>query len=397
MGFKVTPFPDMPIENATLLGHDKVIKNLITFLESGSIVTPLTIAVHGDWGSGKTSIMNTLLGKLSERRFDTIFFEAWKYEYSNPSLGLVSSIAVKYSDDSKKIKLIVTTAATILANKFLNTDITQLVDIVTNREQTKKTLTDELYEIIEKKLDKKKLIIIIDDLDRCDVENSLQLLSLIKLFLSIPNCICIAAVDFNRLRQAWLQKYHVTDNNLNETGQEYLDKIFQVRIGIPKPSTLQVEKYLRPLVPGMPKILLELFAKIGPKNPRAIKKILNLISYRSTLLYSKFDAESATLWTILEEIVGNEMLIRICDVLKKEKHSLGEAVYSMSEDWSSLKNFLTNHIPAKDLLPKMEKLKIYFEDGNRFIKSSKFRTRFSVNKLERDFEALYLATNEVLK
>ena len=108
-------------------------------------------------------------------------------------------------------------------------------------------LSDQLSNIIRNKFDQKKLVIIIDDLDRCDVENALQLLTVTKLFLDIENCICIAAVDFNRLKQAWHQKYR-TDNSTSGSdsdGSEYLDKIFQVRIGIPRPSAEQIREYVK--------------------------------------------------------------------------------------------------------------------------------------------------------
>ena len=85
------------------------------------------------------------------------------------------------------------------------------------------------------------MIIIIDDLDRCDVENSLQILSIIKLFFDLPNCICIAAVDFNRLKNAWLRKYSIQDIVNQNDASEYLDKIFQVRIGIPEPTEEQIK------------------------------------------------------------------------------------------------------------------------------------------------------------
>ena len=72
----------------------------------------------------------------------------------------------------------------------------------------------------------KKLIILIDDLDRCDVENSLQILSVLKLFLDIENIICIAAVDYKRLENAWLRKYTIQDKMHQNDAKQYLDKIF---------------------------------------------------------------------------------------------------------------------------------------------------------------------------
>jgi len=393
MTFKINPISDTPTEKAKLLGHDKIVKNLINFLELPNLITPLTIAINGDWGSGKTSIMKTLFANLDDSKFDTLFFEAWKYEYSNPSLGLIAKISSKYEKDEGKIRAIVHTGATILANKFLNIDLEKIIDIITSREKDSQTLTDMLEELIKKNIDDKKLIIVIDDLDRCDVENTLQLLALVKLFLNIPECICITAVDFKRLRQAWLQKYQVKDDESEKAGVDYLDKIFHVKIGIPRPPAQQIEDYLKPMVPGMPKPLLELFSKLGPKNPRAIKRIMNLISYRSIMLPSAHKAESAFLWTLLEEILGNSLTIQVHDVSKREGKTLGDVMYSLADNIRDVKDFYEKRINQKILAPKLGALLLYFEHANIFVKSGKI----SYQKINKNFETLYELTNEAIK
>jgi len=202
LSFQIKPIKDIPYEDAKLLGHDKIITNLKTFLENENMITPLSIAIHGDWGSGKTSIMKTLAKKLDNTKFAVSFFEAWKYEYSNPSLGLITELAEHYEQDRGKIVAILRAAAYILSNKYLGVDSEQVIKIMSHSKQSTETLSKQLRDLIQKKIGK-KLIIIIDDLDRCDVENTLQLLAIIKLFLDLENCICIAAVDFKRLKEAW--------------------------------------------------------------------------------------------------------------------------------------------------------------------------------------------------
>lgn len=45
-------------EEVDLLGIDRYKSGLVRFIKSSN--TPITIALQGEWGSGKTSLMNTL-------------------------------------------------------------------------------------------------------------------------------------------------------------------------------------------------------------------------------------------------------------------------------------------------------------------------------------------------
>src|SRR5256885_12642914 len=123
MGFQINPVKDVPEDDAKLLGHDRIIVNLKTFLEQQNMITPLSIAIHGDWGSGKTSIMKTLSKKLNQEHFEIELFEAWKYEYANPSLGLISELTEKYAHGNVTlIQSILRAAIHILSNQFLELD-----------------------------------------------------------------------------------------------------------------------------------------------------------------------------------------------------------------------------------------------------------------------------------
>ena len=42
--------------------------------------TPMTIGIHGEWGSGKTSLMLMLRDRLEYEGFKTVWFNAWKYD-----------------------------------------------------------------------------------------------------------------------------------------------------------------------------------------------------------------------------------------------------------------------------------------------------------------------------
>lgn len=313
--FKLKPVNDNPTNNARLLGHDVVVQTLKEFVESNEMISSSSVAIHGDWGTGKTSVMTTLHSKLDRNKIEVLFFEAWKYEYTNPSLGLIAEITQKYlSGNGDLAKKIIEAAIYILSDKFLGIDLSTASNVIRGNQKRMTNLTDEIKKII--KNINKRFVIIIDDLDRCDVENALQILALMKLFLSVDNCVVIAAVDFKRLQQAWKKKYQISDDD--KDSRDYLDKIFQIRIAIPVPTRVKIKEYLLSLTENMPHELQELFPMFSPSNPRAIKRMLNLISYRSYLLNSPRKIYSSCLWTLLEQKLGNEILVHLCDAVGRQ-------------------------------------------------------------------------------
>lgn len=393
MSFQINPVIDKPQEDAILLGHDKIVNNLKTFLEQKNMITPLSIAIHGDWGSGKTSIMKTLSKKLDTSKFAIVFFEAWKYEYSNPSLGLISELVEQFSNNREVIRSVLTTALAILSNQYLGLDVEKVVDMLRQSREKTEPLSNRLQKIIKESIGNKTLVIIIDDLDRCDVENTLQLLAIIKLFLDIENCVCIAAVDFNRLKQAWKTKYQSQENTHDE-GSEYLDKIFQIRIGIPTPPIEQIQKYLKTLVSNMPDKVAELFSNALPKNPRAIKRIINLVAYRQNLLVSHYKEFSAIFWTLLEEIVGNSSLIHTSNKFEENRLSWGDLITAKGNNWDYIQNTM-NHMgqPPSAVTRDISKFRAFMLGSHGI--SQEFRITSDI--IDGDFSTLYHATNEALK
>lgn len=387
--FKLKPVNDNPANDAKLLGHDTIVRTLKNFIESNDMISSSSIAIHGDWGTGKTSIMTTLSNQLDGDKIEVLFFEAWKYEYSNPSLSLISEISGKYHGDDKELaKRIVEAAIYILTDKFLGVDPGGAARILRGNTQRISAITDDLKKIISSI--GKRLVIIIDDLDRCDVENSLQILSLMKLFLSIDNCVIIAAVDFKRLQQAWRMKYQISNSEEHDS-RDYLDKIFQIRIGIPVPSKEKILEYVLTLTENMPDDLKEIFSTLLPKNPRTIKRMLNLISYRSYLLTSTHGIFTSCLWTSLEQEIGNELLIRLYDGVR-ERTTLANMIFK--GNFEDAKNHL-NAVFPKPLLDRidMDMFKTYIERGGQLVQKSEIILR----DFENDFESLYLNTNEQIK
>ena len=387
--FQIRPLPDAPITTSQLLGHASLVDNLKKFLESENMITPLTIAIHGEWGSGKTSLMKTLQANIDLSKFDIIFFEAWKFEYSSPSLGLIGTIIQKYEKRPRVIESILRGAAMVLSNKFLNTELDKLITSIKGNSSEDDIFSTQIRTILKNNLKEKNLIIIIDDLDRCDVENCLQLLSVLKLFLDLEKVICIAAVDFKRLQQAWRQKYKVAADS-EDDGQEYLAKIFQIRIGIPVPSTELMKEYIETLMIAPPNGVLDMLSHVAPKNPRGVKRMLNLMSYRATILNSDLHYESACIWTSLEAIMKNENLIGFVDQLIGNGNTLASLISLSGGNWKTVRELLAKY-GYQDIVNKYAmQLSQFFKNAKLIIGEPSERTE----SFQKDFARLYDTTNE---
>ena len=62
------------------------VDGLVKFIKN--CVTPMTISIQGDWGSGKTSMMNMIRQELGESVF-SIWFNTWQYSQFNLGDDLV--------------------------------------------------------------------------------------------------------------------------------------------------------------------------------------------------------------------------------------------------------------------------------------------------------------------
>lgn len=195
----------------------------------------------------------------------------------------------------------------------------------------------------------KKLIIFIDDLDRCTDAKIIKLLEGIKLYLSISNCIFIFGMDQNNVIRA------LKNNNIHE---EYLDKLFQSIIRIPV-SRKYEEFFIDRIISGFFEEDLEtpekkknfalLLMDILEKNPRKIKNFMNSMRFYWSMKKEKLDIEIFALFhylrinyedifDILERDTG--LLKNLVNVCKNESPNCSIEHYFIER----LKNLITNEI-----------------------------------------------------
>jgi hypothetical protein len=86
---------DRPLRpgDADLLDHTPLAQALSGFLRHQKTEPPLVVAVSGDWGTGKSSLMSLLKGDLEKRGFCPVWFNAWHHQTESHLLAsLLESI-----------------------------------------------------------------------------------------------------------------------------------------------------------------------------------------------------------------------------------------------------------------------------------------------------------------
>ena len=272
-------------------------------------------SIYGEWGSGKSSLMKYLKKEL-DGEFNTFFFEAWEYEKDeNLAMSLLEYITSKNTDVTKELydnivkyggRVLRGLGKSVKMNIPLFTngpafeiDPSAFVEEVSKSEELtfQKALDSFKTEFVrfEDAItagDKPKFnIVFIDDLDRCEPEQVLNLLSAIKLFFTYgQKTIFFCGIDKKAVEQAVKTKYgKVVKAN------EYMEKIFDISFTMPEHEDVLklISLYFddRPIKHGnfegqLDYKISEFFISIKFTNPRRLKKVLNkylILSYYKSI------------------------------------------------------------------------------------------------------------------
>ena len=296
-------YQENDIQYSKVLGIKTFLTNKenIEFLEKNNL-----IALYGEWGSGKSSIFKTLKKSIETGQdYIPLIFETWKYEKDdNLAFSLLEFILSSLNNliDSKKENELIKTAYNILRNfskgislkipfsNFIDIDINKMFEEdEKNKEKCKRSLymiTENFIKDFQEKIDgcvvstNKKILIMIDDLDRCEDESIINLLSALKLMFAVKNIIFICGIDKGAVIQTLLRKYRN-----KEKSEEYLEKIFSINFNVLKTSKLNLFQndeniYLK-------NIKQKIIEATGITNPRKINKSNNKYEFLKEIIFRK--------------------------------------------------------------------------------------------------------------
>lgn len=293
-----------------LLGF-KVHADLLVDVIKDDKILPVTIGVFGDWGSGKSSILKIVEKQLTGDAKDgfkdgtlVLYFNGWVFEgYDDAKAALLESIIEKFAkhktignkvkDETIKLfksvkwmrllglsfkKVIIPGAAAYLTGgasllPFLLNEFSQLKpkdlveklkgdgaeeflkDIIKKNEDEDVTIVREFRDDFKEMIDKseiKKLVVIIDDLDRCTPDRLIENLEAIKLFLNVDKTAFVIGADPRIVRHAIEHRYKTDniekaddpDSRNKRIVSDYLEKLIQIPYYLPKLTDNEVETYL---------------------------------------------------------------------------------------------------------------------------------------------------------
>jgi formylglycine-generating enzyme required for sulfatase activity len=126
----------------------------------------------------------------------------------------------------------------------------------------------------------RRLVVFVDDLDRCLPRKALQVLEAIKLFLDVPGCVFVLGLDPEAIEEAVRTRYKA-----EVKAHDYLDKIIQLPFTLPPLEAEPMRAYVQSLAPTLPDPrCAEVFALGLTPNPRQVKRTLNIFLLLSRLV-----------------------------------------------------------------------------------------------------------------
>jgi Cdc6-like AAA superfamily ATPase len=97
---------------------------------------------------------------------------------------------------------------------------------------------------------KDRIVVMIDDLDRCEPAKSVEVLQAVNLLLNFQYFIVFLGIDARITTRAIEETYKNIFSAAGASGYEYLDKIIQIPFRIPPPRTAEVESFLEKVMRG---------------------------------------------------------------------------------------------------------------------------------------------------
>ena len=312
---QITSITDKPIQAGkdNLLGIESYAEALSDFIRYSS--TPLTLGMQGEWGTGKTSLMNIIRENLEEKgnSLATAWVNTWEFSLFKEAHEITPAVLkglledlIRHCkekgywntpeswDNAKKtfikgLKVVGKFAAKVAVNKATGQD----VDFDFEKESLRSEVA-ELKEEIQKvinlivKSDRNplnKVIFFIDDLDRIEPNVAVEILESLKNIFDIENCVFVVAIDYDVVIKGLVKKFgEKTEKNEREF-RSFFDKIIQVPFTMPI-NSYQIDKLLNDKletlglkIDGKQK---ENYVRIAEYTvgyiPRSIKRFINTFS-----------------------------------------------------------------------------------------------------------------------
>jgi ABC-type dipeptide/oligopeptide/nickel transport system ATPase subunit len=277
-----------------------------------------TVGIYGPWGSGKSTLLRAIAAQLSEHDdVITVQFDAWRHERSEYLIvPLLHQVHKQASEQERKVgeevgralKAIVASLNVRLPGVSLDT---KSVRTWWREDRDRLPALDDAFskpfaalrKISEALGDNRRIVVLVDDLDRCSSDKVVSVLESINIMLDVPGLVFVLALDYDVLTAAIKEhRPHVEEPHV------FVEKMVQLPFRVP-PIDVRRNAFFEELVPDWRKhfaaytelegTLVEIADLALRRNPRQLKRVLNAF----LVLRRIVDRKQLT--------VANELLIAI--------------------------------------------------------------------------------------
>ena len=290
-----------------LLRNEAIAKVVVKLIRSRAD-TSVTIGVHGDWGAGKSSVLNMIEAEFEEGAGPAagdslcIRVNGWEYQgFEDAKIALIESVVTQLVESRgtyAKVKetfgsvrdsidwlkatkrigglafdlatgLPVATIATVVGSAMsapgelmtrenAEAAAAEVKGVLKEGGAPSKTVPQELNEfraafaqlLSDAKI--RRLVVLVDDLDRCLPETAIQTLEAIRLFVSLPKTAFVVGADERMIEYAVRQHFKDLPDEEAYRGypRAYLEKLIQVPFRIPSLGEAETRIYVTMMLVG---------------------------------------------------------------------------------------------------------------------------------------------------
>ena len=311
------------------LGRDTYLLGLLEVVSQAD--PPLVVGVHGDWGTGKTSFMRVLRNLVDKKKraeygaaegkdgipeperlatragaklalqlkqddphIPTVWFNPWEHQFEDePVMPLLDAIrhqqkslwdkiesGIKKVVEDPKFRIMGKAAlgvARMIGPGWFSALSRQIGDEARSVMESFSQFRDEFEQCMREltKNEGGRLVIFLDDLDRCEADYVVKILEALKLHLLNRYCVFVLGCAHERVSQCLQTKLEIDA----DAAEEYLDKIIQLPVHLPVVLDAQLDGLLEQLgwtqfTRGEDPRCFALLKALAGDNPRRLKRFL---------------------------------------------------------------------------------------------------------------------------
>ncbi|MET7400422.1 P-loop NTPase fold protein [Dactylosporangium sp. NPDC005572] len=361
------------------LGYDRIAIALATLIQESE--PRFAVGVFGGWGSGKTTLMDAIRAELRNPNTLKVVFNGWRYEREPhlivPLLDTIRGAIVAHAATeagrlarevllavASRIGQVVRALVSGLSGKMpvgvaeVSFDAAKSADALSDGGERPAQEAQSLYYACFEQLagafadlrasGVDRVVVFVDDLDRCLPQNALSVIESMKLFFDLTGFVFVVGIDQRvleraiRERLAGVQAAAGDDRNFRLAEREYVKKIFQVPYELPPMHAEQLDDLLTAIYdtagiggeqledlrttvrPYLAHLAIE-----GRVNPREVKRFINAYTLQMLI---RPQLDRATVLAVQTVVFRYDWALY--DILRAETEALPQAIqqYRDGED-----------------------------------------------------------------